>query len=165
MSLRILVIGYGNPGRCDDGLGPAFAARLEALRLPGVTVESDYQLSIEHAHLAAQHDIVVFADAAAEIGGESPFYLRPIQPAPEDCYSSHSVSPQAVLRLAAQCFGAHPSGWLLGIRSTDLESFAEGLTSEAEANLSAALIAFREAVESGRLALREESGSRTPGTR
>ena len=149
--LSILVIGYGNPGRGDDGLGPAFAARLEARRLPGVAVESDYQLSIEHAHLAAQHDIVVFADAAVDIHGESPFYLRAVRPASEDHYSSHSVSPQAVLRLAAQCFGVRPSGWLLGIRPRDLESFTEGLTPEAEANLSAALIAFCEAVESGRL--------------
>ena len=159
---RILVVGYGNPGRRDDGLGPAFAARLEALRPLGVTIESDYQLSIEHAHLAAQHDIVVFADAAADIEGESPFYLRPVQPAPEDRYSSHSVSPQAVLRLAAQCFGAHPSGWLLGIRPTDLESFAEGLTPEAESNLSAALTGFREAVESGRFAPREVNSDNTP---
>ena len=158
MSLRILVIGYGNPGRRDDGLGPAFAARLEASRLPGVTIESDYQLAIEHAHLAAQHDIVVFADAAADIDKKSPFYLRPIKAAPDAGYSSHSISPQAVLQLAAQCFGAHPAGWLLGIRPSDLESFAEGLTPEAEANLSAALIAFREAVESGQLAPREESG-------
>ena len=148
---RILVIGYGNPGRRDDGLGPAFAARLEALRLPGVTVESDYQLAIEHAHLVAQHDIVVFADAAADVDGESPFYLRPVQPAPEDCYSSHSVSPQAVLRLTDQCFGVRPSGWLLGIRPLDLASFAEGLTPEAEANLLAAMTAFREAVKLGRL--------------
>ena len=46
---RILVIGYGNPGRCDDGLGPALVARLESLRIPGLSVEVDYQLSIEHA--------------------------------------------------------------------------------------------------------------------
>ena len=149
---RILVIGYGNPSRRDDGLGPAFAARLEALRLPGVTVESDYQLVIEHAHLAAQHDIVVFADAAADIDDQSPFYFRSVKPAPEDRYSSHSISPQAVLRLAAQCFGVRPRGWLLGIRPMDLESFAEGLTPDAEAHLSAALTSFREAVESGRLA-------------
>jgi len=161
---RILVIGYGNPGRRDDGLGPGFAARLEAFRLPGVTVESDYQLAIEHAHLAAQHDIVVFADAAADVDGESPFYLRPVQPALEDRYSSHSISPQAVLRLAAQCFGVRPSGWLLGIRPMDLESFAEGLTPEAEANLSAAVTAFREAVGSGRLAPGKDALNKAPDT-
>jgi hydrogenase maturation protease len=148
---RILVIGYGNPGRRDDGLGPAFAARLEALHLPGVTVESDYQLSIEHAHSVAQHDVVVFADAATDIDDQSPFYLRPVQPAPGAQYTSHSVSPQAVLQLAAQCFDAHPRGWLLGIRAGDLESFAEGLTAAAEANLSAALEAFTQTLESDRL--------------
>lgn len=159
---RILVIGYGNPGRRDDGLGPAFAARLEELSLPGIAVESDYQLAIEHAHLAAQHDIVVFADAAADVDGESPFYLRPVQPAPEDRYSSHSVSPQAVLRLAAQCFAAHPNGWLLGIRPMDLESFAEGLTPEAAVNLAAALTAFCDAIESGQLAPRDDDGDGKP---
>lgn len=144
---RILVIGYGNPGHRDDGLGPAFAARLEALGLPGVTVESDYQLSIEHAELAAQHDIVVFADAAADIQDDSAFYLRSVEPAAEGYSFSHSVSPRAVLHLAAQCFGVHSKGWLLGIRPVDLDSFAEGLTPGAEANLGAALEAFRETFE------------------
>ncbi|MGO8930336.1 MAG: hypothetical protein ACLQU3_25995 [Limisphaerales bacterium] len=65
---------------------------------------------------------------------------------------SHSVSPQAVLHLAGQCFGVRPSGWLLGIRPLDLESFAEGLTPEGEANLSAALTAFCEAIKLKRLA-------------
>jgi len=151
-AVRILVIGYGNPGRRDDGLGPAFAARLEALGLQGVTVESDYQLSIEHAQLVAQHDIVVFADAAADIEDDIPFYLRSVQLASDAICFSHGISPPAVLHLADQCFGARPSGWLLGIRPADIDSFAEGLTPEAEANLAAALRAFRAAFESGRLA-------------
>lgn len=149
---RILVIGYGNPGRRDDGLGPALAARLEALALPGVTVESDFQLAIEHAQLAAQHEVVVFADAAADTDLDAPFYLRPVPPAPGAPGFSHSISPQAVLHLAAQCFGAHPRGWLLGIRPEDLTSFAEGLTPEAEMNLGAALEGLRAAIASGRLA-------------
>ena len=142
---RILVLGYGNPGRRDDGLGPALAARLAALGLPGVTVESDYQLSIEHAQLAAQHHLVVFADAATDVAGDAPFYLRPVEPAPDASCFSHRVSPQAVLQLAAECFGAHPRGWLLGIRPLDLETFAEGLTPVAERNLGSAVDALREA--------------------
>ena len=46
---RVLVIGYGNPGRQDDGLGAAVIERLEALGLEGVTVDADYQLNIEDA--------------------------------------------------------------------------------------------------------------------
>jgi hydrogenase maturation protease len=144
---RILVIGYGNPGRRDDGLGPALAARLAALGLDGVTVESDYQLSIEHAELAARHDLVVFADAAIDVEGGALFYLRPVTPAPDASCFSHHVSPQAVLQLAAECFGARPCGWLLGIRPLDLESFAEGLTPAAERNLAAAVDVLRALVE------------------
>ena len=145
---RILVIGYGNAGHRDDGLGPALAARLETLGLPGVTIESDYQLVIEHAELAARHDVVVFADAATDIDDDAPYYLRRIEPAPDASCFSHRVSPQAVLQLAAECFDAHPRGWLLGIRPHDLETFAEGLTPQAEMNLTAALDALCETFES-----------------
>ena len=148
---NILVIGFGNPGHRDDGLGPAFAARFEALNLPGVTVESDYQLTIEHAELAARHDLVVFVDAATDVEAGAPFYLRPVQPAADTVVFSHSVSPQAVLHLAARLFAARPKAWLLGIRAEDLDSFAEGLTPQAEANLRTALKAFCDAFFSGRL--------------
>jgi hydrogenase maturation protease len=150
-ALRVLVIGYGNPGRRDDGLGPALADRLEALGRSGVTVDSDYQLSIEHAELAASQDVVVFVDAATDVEDRAPFYLRPVHPSPDTSYSSHSLSPPAVLHLAAQCFGSHARGWILGIRPVDLDSFAEGLTQEGEQNLEAALEALLAALQSDRL--------------
>ena len=51
----ILLIGFGNPGRLDDGLGPALADAIEKLALPGVTVESNYQLTVEDAAEIAKH--------------------------------------------------------------------------------------------------------------
>jgi hydrogenase maturation protease len=149
---RILVIGYGNPGRGDDGLGPALAARLAALRLAGVTAVSEYQLSIEHAELVARHDVVVFADAARDAAAGEPFYLRPVTPSPDASCFSHQVSPQAVLQLAADCFDARPAGWLLGIRPLDLDSFAEGLTPTAMGNLTSAVHALLAMIENGRIA-------------
>ena len=134
---KVLVIGYGNPGRGDDGLGPALATRLEMLAIPGVTVEADYQLSIEHAALAAEHDVVVFADAATD--AEGPFYLRPITAAAGDACSSHSVTPGQVLFLARRCFSATPRSFVLGIRATSLDRFEEGLSSGAEEGLASAL--------------------------
>jgi hydrogenase maturation protease len=135
---RVLVIGFGNPGRGDDGLGPALAARLEAMNLPGVTVESDYQLSIEHAALAAEHDAVVFADAALD-AGES-FYFRSLKAAHlPPRFTSHGISPAEVLYLAEACYRSSPAGYLLGIRAYDMDDFREGLTSVAESNLELAL--------------------------
>jgi hydrogenase maturation protease len=134
----ILVIGYGNPGRGDDGLGPALAERLEAMHLPYVTVESDYQLSVEHAAMAAEHDVVVFADAALDAG--EAFYFRSLTAARlPPRFTSHGISPAEVLHLAGSCFKAFPAGYLLGIRAQEMDDFREGLTSGAEQNLEQAL--------------------------
>ena len=141
---RILVIGYGNPGRGDDGLGPAIATRLEALQIPSLSVESDYQLSIEHAALAAEHDIVVFADAARD--AEGLFYFRPVAPGPAGTLGLHSVTPAEVLFLARSCFNASPQGFLLGMHAPNLDRFEEGLSPRARQALEAALEFLREFV-------------------
>ncbi len=133
----VLVIGYGNPARGDDGLGPALAARLEQLQLRGVTVEADYQLSLEHAALAAEHEVVVFADASTRTDG--PFSFGPVEPTPMTSHTSHFMTPGQVLGLARSCFGATPRGYLLGIRGRALEGFEEGLSTEAHAALEVAL--------------------------
>lgn len=72
---RVLVYGYGNPGRRDDGLGPALVRELAARGVadeagPGarVVLESGYQLQVEDAALVAGFDAVIFADA--EVGAE-----------------------------------------------------------------------------------------------
>ncbi len=133
---RILVLGYGNPARGDDGLGPALIERLRGRVPKNVTLDSDYQLNIENAEAAARHDVVIFCDAAAE--GPDPFSFTELEPREGTRFTSHSVSPEGVLHLARSCFGASPRGFLLGIRGRDYEAFEEHLTAEAAANLEAA---------------------------
>jgi len=139
---RVLLIGYGNPARGDDGLGPALAAAVARLEMAGVTVESDYQLHVEHAADAAEHDVVIFADA--EMGRDAPFSFRRLEPNPELSFTSHSVSPAGILGLAREFFEGTCSGYLLGIRGHVFGEFAEGLSVEASRNLHGAL-AFLEA--------------------
>lgn len=139
---RILVFGYGNPGRLDDGLGPAFVDQLEALRLPDVTCDCDYQLNVEDASLVAAHDLVVFVDAAAT--GPEPFALRRVAPQSELSFSTHSVSPAAVLGLARDMFGRCPPAFTLGIRGYEFNAFGETISSRARGNLRAALDFFLE---------------------
>lgn len=148
-ALRILVIGYGNPGRLDDGLGPAFADALEALDLPDVTCDADYQLSVEHAELVAAHDVVVLVDAALD--GPAPFSIRTIEPQTELSFSTHSVSPAALLGLARDLFGHCPRGYLLGIRGYEFNEFGERLSQPARHNLSAAVSFFAGLVRERRL--------------
>lgn len=127
------MIGYGNPGRLDDGLGPALAGRLEAAALPAVSVEADYQLQVEDAEAVSRHDIVVFADAA--VTGASPFAVSEVQPRRGISFSSHSLDPDEVLGLAHDLFQATARGFVLGIRGYEFNEFGERLSPGASRNL------------------------------
>jgi len=144
---RVLLIGYGNPGRLDDGLGPALAAAVEKLEIAGVTVEAAYQLNVEDAAAAAEHDVVIFTDA--DVTGPEPFFFRRIAPEAVPSFSTHSVEPQTVLGLAWQMFGACTEGYILGIRGYCFNDFGESLSERARANLDAA-VGFLEPLLRGR---------------
>jgi hydrogenase maturation protease len=157
------LIGYGNPGRLDDGLGPAFAGAVEGMRQEGVTVDANYQLAVEDAAAIAEHDAVLFADAAVE--GPEPFFLRRVKPVRALSFSSHSLEPPAVLALAREMFGATTRGYALGIRGYEFNEFGENLSKQARANLAAALEALGPALtEDGleRLAARFEDDGEAP---
>ncbi|NQT53060.1 hydrogenase maturation protease [bacterium] len=133
----LLVIGYGNPGRLDDGLGPALAEAIEQLELPGVTVEANYQLTVEDAAQVAEHRTVLFADA--DVGGPEPFWVKRIDPAGGHLsFSTHSIDPRSVLALARQLFAADTDAYLMGIRGYEFNEFGERLSPRAQDNLAAA---------------------------
>jgi hydrogenase maturation protease len=133
---RILVLGYGNPGRQDDGLGPEAADRIEAMGLPDVAVDSDYQLNIEDAATMAGYDMVLFVDASVDAA--EPFTLKEIRPASAITFTSHSVSPESVLAICDEHLGAPPKAWVLAIRGYAFE-FDGQMTDRAKDNLEKAL--------------------------
>lgn len=142
---RVLIIGFGNPGRCDDGIGPELATRLQALSLPGVTVESEYQLNVEDAALVAEHDIVIFADAC--LCSPPPYTLREVEPrSGTKEFTTHSLAPEGVLGLAYEVFSARPKAFALGVRGYDFHEFGECLSEDAEKNLEAAVEFLRTAI-------------------
>ena len=150
-SVEILILGYGNPGRLDDGLGPALARAVSALQLPAVTVDANYQLTVEDAAEIAEYDVVVFADA--DVSGPEPFHVKRIEPGPARVgFSSHSVSPEDVLSLARQLFDAEPEAYVLGIRGYEFNEFGETLSDRARANLDRAVAYVADAVQSGTFA-------------
>jgi hydrogenase maturation protease len=145
---RVLIIGYGNPGRCDDGLGPALAARLKELDIPGVDVESTYQLNVEDAATAAEYDVVVFVDAC--LCAPPPFVMRAVTPRSGTMeFSTHSQAPEGVLGLTHDVFKARTRGFAMGVRGYDFHDFGECLSEEAEENLEEAVSFLREAVLPG----------------
>jgi hydrogenase maturation protease len=133
---RILLIGYGNPGRQDDGLGPAVAEEMKKLKMTHLTVYDSYQLNIEDAIDVAEHDAVWFVDATKV--GASPYALNSLSPAFELDFTSHLVRPEVVLALAQHYYGKSPKAFLLGIRGYEFE-FIEQLTAGATDNMRQAI--------------------------
>lgn len=133
--MRALLLGYGNPARGDDGLGPALVAGLDG-RIQGLQCEADYQLAVEHAALLPACDLVIFADAA--VGLDLPFRLAPLAPAPPLDLGSHALTPGAVYHLAFLLYGATPEAWVLAISGQVFGEIAEGLSPAATAHLAAA---------------------------
>lgn len=141
---NILLIGYGNPGRLDDGLGPALADIIEKKQLDGVTVDSNYQLSVEDADPISKHDYVLFVDASVD--GREPFWIQQVDPKREVSFSSHSISPEALLDMSNNMLNGNTKGYIVGIRGYEFNEFGEKLSDKAKANLDAAVAFVEKAI-------------------
>lgn len=110
-----LVFAWGNPGRGDDALGPLFAEAIDALRLPGVECLTDFQLQVEHALDLRGRRRVLFVDASLDAG--PPCRLARLTPARDASFTTHAMSPAAVLQVYADLEREPPPpAWLLAIR-------------------------------------------------
>lgn len=133
---KLLIFGYGNLSRGDDALGPLLLERLEARRLPGVECLTDYQLQPEHALDIEGRDLILFVDAHLHCA--SPFEFAALRPARDASFTTHAMSPQAVLQVYLDLHDAPPPpAFLLSVRGERFE-LGEALTPQAEANLEAA---------------------------
>lgn len=140
-----LILGWGNPGRGDDGLGPELVGRLTELDLPGIETDAGYQLQVEEAAQICRYRRVVFVDA--DRAGPEPFRIDRLQPGGRGwTFSTHSISPEAVLTLARDLYQAEPEAWLLGIRGYEFDEFREGLSRPARKNMEEALEYLQTAV-------------------
>jgi hydrogenase maturation protease len=132
-NMKVLLIGYGNPGRLDDGLGPALAEAIARQSFENVTVDANYLLTVEDAATVAEHDVVIFADAS--VNCEEPFTFKPVTPKTTNTFSSHSVEPEMVLGFSRDLFKAKTKGYALAIRGYEFDEFGEKLSSRAQGNL------------------------------
>ena len=134
---KILILGYGNPGRLDDGLGPTAVAEVEKLNIAGVTCDSDYQLTVEDIVEINKHDVVIFIDADSKC--DKAFYFNKITPGNSISFTSHSITPTSLLALCQEVYSSTPDAYILGIRGIEFNSFEERLSTIAQNNLNEAL--------------------------
>lgn len=140
----ILLIGIGNPGRQDDGLGPACAGRFEREDYTHLRVEANYQLAIEDAADIARHQTVIFIDAAVD--GPEPFAFEPVAPGIKGSFTSHILEPETVMAAARDLFNAAPEAYTMRIRGYEFDEFGEDMSPRASQNLEAAVVFIRDFV-------------------
>ena len=117
---RLLLFGYGNPGRGDDILGTELIEGMMKLHLRDIECQNDMQLQIEHVVDLAACDRVLFLDA--DMCCSTPYVFSEIFAEKDDSYTSHAMSPAALLYAYSQVYGKNPpAAFLLRIRGYDFE--------------------------------------------
>ncbi len=133
--MKILIIGWGNPLRGDDGVGWR-AAELLAGRLQGhdVTVRVSHQLMPEFAEDIGRSEFVVFIDAACD-NSPGEIRLQKVEPdrAPSAAFS-HQLSPPALLGMAERLYGSRAEACFFSVGARSFE-FGEQLSPEVESAL------------------------------
>ncbi len=139
---KILIIGIGNSGRSDDGLGWAFIDKIKG-NLPGnFDCEYRYQLQIEDAELVSHYAVVYFIDAHIKQFDKG-FDWKDCCPKATDSFSTHELDPETVLYLTKNIYNKQPKASILGISGKSFQ-LQIGLTKIAQENLRHALESFYE---------------------
>ncbi|MCP4332180.1 MAG: hydrogenase maturation protease [Gammaproteobacteria bacterium] len=135
-----LLVGIGNNGRSDDGLGWAFLDRIQQEAAFSGRLEYRYQLQVEDAALISDVEHVVFIDSYR---GELPngFQLTRCEPLKEIAFTTHVLPPGAVLSLCRDLYGRVPRADVLMIQGTSWDLHI-GMSPEAERRLEDALQFF-----------------------
>ena len=118
--MKILVIGYGNQSRQDDGAGWLVIERLSALSLPDVELQVAHQLEVDVAETVSRFDVVIFVDAAVSDVPDA-VTRTVVQPNPVCRAVSHNMAPADVLALCRTLYGKEPQGMLFSIRGHDFD--------------------------------------------
>jgi hydrogenase maturation protease len=134
----VLVIGYGNSLRRDDGAGLLLAqelvSRWNQSGLPA-TLLTAHQLDPELAVdvVNSEAEIILFVDAAIPTDAHSPAVeLSRIASVPDAVGIGHHLTPASVMLYATQLYDFVGEAWLLSIPGFDFDH-GEGLSEDCAA--------------------------------
>jgi hydrogenase maturation protease len=141
-SKNTLLIGIGNNGRRDDGLGWAFADAIEKSGLFQGEVHLCYQLQVEDAEKISHADQVIFVDAYQGHLSEG-FEWVSCRPSPNFTFTTHAFTPTSILFLCQELYHKLPPAYVFMIQGQEW-GLGKGLSEHAGENLEKALTHFKE---------------------
>jgi len=137
-----IIIGIGNSGRQDDGLGWMFLDYIKDRLPPNYDYEYRYQLQIEDADLISSYSSVYFVDAHKDQFDKG-YVLKACLPKSDQGFTTHQLAPETVLYIANKLYNAQPQAYILGISGQHFE-LQIGLTEIAKSNLLKAVTGFNQ---------------------
>ena len=156
--VNIVVIGYGNDLRCDDGIGQRVAKRLN---LANVTSLAVHQLTPELAETLKTADLAIFVDACLSLEALE----NRLSNSPEDNFENlnvqvrwlkpdnkiitgHTANPESLLALTQAIYGYYPPTWLVTVPGVNFE-LGENLSVIGERGVTSALEKITQIVNKG----------------
>jgi len=130
VTMKTLILGYGNQNRRDDGVGWFILEQLAALNLPDVVLETSHQLEVEASETISRFDAVIFVDAAIPEAPEA-IQRSVVTPNFQSHAVAHYLTPADVLSLCKTLYQREPKAVLFSIRGRDF-NFGTTLTPEVE---------------------------------
>ena len=131
-SFDFFIIGYGNPQRRDDGVGPHIVNRLHRLlkHRKDVHLLVLHQLEPDIIDTLKTADSLVFVDATVEALPQGRHWVE-LQPALDTMpFLIHQVAPAFILGLLQCLYHRHPKAWMISVEGNDF-GFGNGLSSDA----------------------------------
>jgi hydrogenase maturation protease len=140
---KILILGYGNPDRGDDGVAwhilktlfseqgkktiDLFDVEVNPLT-KNIDIWFNFQLLPEIADLIVKYEQALFIDAhTGEIKNNLNFVE--IKPEYQNAPFTHHMTPASLLAVTESIHGVYPKSWLLSVRGYSFE-FEQQLTAE-----------------------------------
>ena len=148
----VIIVGYGNPLRRDDGAGQELLRHIAAELYHDVTIEPNqlyqfqalslinvHQLTPELSELLAGYDIAVFADASVEAEQFTVQHFE-LPCETEAIFHSHGLTPRqlAMLCKLSQLEAELNEIYIMHLPATDM-SVGEGITAEMQCHVQSAI--------------------------
>jgi len=127
------IIGYGNPHRKDDGIGPYVVEKLsgDLGDGTGVTLRSLHQLDPVLAEEVQGAEVLILVDATVEPLERGLRWTR-IQPKQDfSACDTHHLRPEGLAGLLKALYQRSPAMWVVSVEGSDF-GFGEGLSLEAQ---------------------------------
>ena len=143
--MAVLIIGYGNLLRSDDGVGQRIAEAIATWKQTGVRspdlsgVESlaVHQLTPDLAEPLSSVERAIFVDACY-ITLTDRVSIQPLAPTTALSPLGHSCTPESLLALALALYGKAPQAWLVQVPGENFD-LGDRLSPTADRNLAEAL--------------------------